>query len=196
MCDSIPAYDVLKSGNWHSRGQHTSSSALHRPEHHPYGDLDARATNRKRRRTTDEDVPPEKNQSNGPDSKPVHTTSPDQASATPSIPSQFQATMQDTVAEPHLPNHGSLSPLFNLSPWPAYMSHAPNTLDAGQAHLQLDNMFSLPSMLDQQTPGGISANGSSNTEGDKDPFMSLLEQLAENEHSHGGPSDLGFFLGG
>ncbi|KAI2850926.1 transcriptional regulator family: Fungal Specific TF [Aspergillus niger] len=32
-------------------------------------------------------------------------------------------------------------------------------------------------------------------EGEKDPFLSLLEQLAENEHSQGGPSELDFFLG-
>lgn len=50
------------------------------------------------------------------------------------------------------------------------------------------------------TPGGRSANGSfaeslagSNGE-EKDPFLSLLEQLAENEHSRGGPSELDFFL--
>lgn len=64
----------------------------------------------------------------------------------------------------------------------------------------VDTLFSLPGQQgqvhDQQTPGGMSANGSVGTEGDKDPFMSLLEQLAENEQSHGGPSDLDFFLSG
>ena len=30
----------------------------------------------------------------------------------------------------------------------------------------------------------------------KDPFLSLLEQLAENEVSRGGPSELDFFLSG
>ena len=30
---------------------------------------------------------------------------------------------------------------------------------------------------------------------EKDPFLSLLEQLAENENSRGGPSELDFFLG-
>lgn len=38
--------------------------------------------------------------------------------------------------------------------------------------------------------------GSENGGEEKDPFLSLLEQLAENEHSRGGPSDLDFFLGG
>ncbi|BCS28956.1 transcription factor domain-containing protein [Aspergillus puulaauensis] len=31
---------------------------------------------------------------------------------------------------------------------------------------------------------------------EKDPFLSLLEQIAENEHSQGGPSELDFFLEG
>ncbi|KUJ15945.1 uncharacterized protein LY89DRAFT_648016 [Mollisia scopiformis] len=45
------------------------------------------------------------------------------------------------------------------------------------------------------TPGGEST-GTGGTEGEKDPFLSLLEQLAENEHSRGGPSELDFFLSG
>lgn len=39
--------------------------------------------------------------------------------------------------------------------------------------------------------GAVAEHGVS----EKDPFLSLLEQLAENEHSHGGPSELDFFLG-
>jgi hypothetical protein len=46
------------------------------------------------------------------------------------------------------------------------------------------------------TPGARSAGESTGTEGEKDPFLSLLEQLAENEHSRGGPSELDFFLSG
>lgn len=46
------------------------------------------------------------------------------------------------------------------------------------------------------TPGARSNGESVGTEGEKDPFLSLLEQLAENEHSRGGPSELDFFLGG
>jgi hypothetical protein len=42
------------------------------------------------------------------------------------------------------------------------------------------------------TPGGESLS----TEGEKDPFLSLLEQLAEIEQSRGGPNELDFFLGG
>ncbi|CZR60671.1 related to nitrate assimilation regulatory protein nirA [Phialocephala subalpina] len=50
-------------------------------------------------------------------------------------------------------------------------------------------------MGEGRTPGGDSS-GTGGTEGEKDPFLSLLEQLAENEHSRGGPSELDFFLSG
>lgn len=51
------------------------------------------------------------------------------------------------------------------------------------------------------TPGAQSQTSGSYTAGsetgpvEKDPFLSLLEQLAENENSQGGPSELDFFLG-
>jgi hypothetical protein len=64
-------------------------------------------------------------------------------------------------------------------------------------------MFSVPTPAgittqgyDQPTPGAASASGSAQTDPDKDPFLSLLEQLAENEVSRGGPSELDFFLSG
>ncbi|KAL4935189.1 type I 3-dehydroquinase-domain-containing protein [Aspergillus oleicola] len=41
-------------------------------------------------------------------------------------------------------------------------------------------------------PTGPGASGNE----EKDPFLSLLEQIAENEHSQGGPSELDFFLEG
>ena len=49
-------------------------------------------------------------------------------------------------------------------------------------------------MGEGMTPGARSEGQSS--QGEKDPFLSLLEQLAENEHSRGGPSELDFFLSG
>jgi len=72
-------------------------------------------------------------------------------------------------------------------------------------------MFSMPASFDdismQQhtqpnktpTEGTMSVNGSHGVGGEsveRDPFLSLLEQLAENEQSSGGPSELGFFLNG
>jgi hypothetical protein len=75
-----------------------------------------------------------------------------------------------------------------------------------------DPMFGMPQMMpssdqafngfsynhNQQvmTPGGRSNGESTGSREEKDPFLSLLEQLAENEHSQGGPSDLDFFLTG
>jgi hypothetical protein len=64
---------------------------------------------------------------------------------------------------------------------------------------------SIPTPYDQQsydqqhTPGAASASGSVHTadSADKDPFFSLLEQLAENEANGGGRgSDLDYFLQG
>lgn len=52
--------------------------------------------------------------------------------------------------------------------------------------------------FDQQTPGGFSTSAeSAHTDADKDPFLSLLEQMAQNgEYANGGPSELDFFLNG
>ncbi|KAL2833303.1 type I 3-dehydroquinase-domain-containing protein [Aspergillus cavernicola] len=43
---------------------------------------------------------------------------------------------------------------------------------------------------------GSGTGAASNNNEEKDPFLSLLEQIAENEHSQGGPSELDFFLEG
>ena len=52
--------------------------------------------------------------------------------------------------------------------------------------------------FDHQTPSGLSASAeSAHTDPDKDPFLSLLEQLAENDGAGGaGMADLDFFLNG
>jgi len=71
-------------------------------------------------------------------------------------------------------------------------------------------MFSIPAQFDDiamqhhaqpnktPTEGTMSANGSGGggETMERDPFLSLLEQLAENEQSRGGPSELDFFLSG
>lgn len=71
-----------------------------------------------------------------------------------------------------------------------------------------DPMFGIPHMgfgygnvnvHEGMTPGARSAGestGTTATSEEKDPFLSLLEQLAENEHSRGGPSELDYFLSG
>ncbi|KAF2662218.1 hypothetical protein K491DRAFT_710166 [Lophiostoma macrostomum CBS 122681] len=100
-----------------------------------------------------------------------------------------------------------LPPLASLAPTPtpqAQSAHAlpPNNLPPSQSQSQSQNqpsfdpMLSMPTPYDQQpTPGAASTSGSVHTDPDKDPFLSLLEQLAENEVSRGGPSELDYFLG-
>lgn len=88
---------------------------------------------------------------------------------------------------------------MNLAPTPP-----PNpqyaTFPFDTAHANLTGMAqSGPTAL---TPGAQSQTSATHTttgsEGtsEKDPFLSLLEQLAENENSQGGPSELEFFLTG
>lgn len=48
----------------------------------------------------------------------------------------------------------------------------------------------------QSHPSGSHTAGSETGNIEKDPFLNLLEQLAENEHSLVGPSELDFFLTG
>ena len=97
------------------------------------------------------------------------------------------------------------SPPINLSPWATSLSletnlpqYATDLASNGHDHNHKQNHSNMLSLgpPDQITPGARSANGSALSDADKDPFMSLLEQLAENEHSQlGGPSDLDFYLG-
>lgn len=97
------------------------------------------------------------------------------------------------------------SPNFSFSPLPQFASLAPspvprpaNLHNQDSSNYNFDPMLSMPTPHDQQpTPGAGSISGASvHTDPDsKDPFLSLLEQLAENEVSRGGPSELDFFLG-
>lgn len=106
---------------------------------------------------------------------------------------------------PFSPNF-SFSPLPNLAPTPtpvhAHLHHssglAPTAhqTNDGKPGPSLDPALNMPTPYDHPTPGGASTSGSVHTDPDKDPFLSLLEQLAENEVSRGGPSELDFFLSG
>lgn len=82
-------------------------------------------------------------------------------------------------------SQSALSPTFTFSPMAQNMQNlaAQETLRSADYH---------------NTPGGISASAdSSHTEPENDPFLSFLEQLAENDGSgSGGPSELNFFLNG
>ena len=128
---------------------------------------------------------------------------------TPTTPFHFppqQSNQQQTQPRPLPPTHHhsflepSSTPAQNVFDFsvPFSPSFTPNLdlaspLPPGQSA----NVFGFSNEV-AQTPGAGS-NFDSSTDGgvggEKDPFLSLLEQLAENEHSRGGPSELDYFLG-
>jgi hypothetical protein len=126
-----------------------------------------------------------------------------------SIPPYTPPPNQSSLHQPNTSGSGlsmPYSPNFSFSPLPHFASLAPspapraaNLHDHEKSAIHFDPMLSMPTPYDQQpTPGaGSTSGGSVHTDQDsKDPFLSLLEQLAENEVSRGGPSELDFFLGG
>jgi hypothetical protein len=155
----------------------------------------------------------------------VHTQRPSDAGSSESNPSPGDTRAStdsnvppctSPVSNPSLnpPNLGGgglslpFSPNFSFSPLPQFASLAPSpvprpaNLNQNQDNhtVNFDPVLSMPPPpYDQQpTPGAGSTSGASaHTDPDsKDPFLSLLEQLAENEVSRGGPSELDFFLSG
>jgi hypothetical protein len=127
-----------------------------------------------------------------------------------SIPPFTPPLPNGSLNPPHA-NGGALalpfSPNFSFSPLPQFASLAPSPVPRAahlnhhqeSSSLHFDPMLSMPTPYEQQpTPGAGSTSGTSvHTDADsKDPFLSLLEQLAENEVSRGGPSELDFFLSG
>lgn len=128
----------------------------------------------------------------------------------PSANSTANNVLHHSLGGLHLP----FSPNFSFSPLPQISSlaptptpahahpHHPSAPAAPSAHQTNDNKpsfdpaLNMPTPYDHPTPGGASTSGSVHTDPDKDPFLSLLEQLAENEVSRGGPSELDFFLSG
>jgi hypothetical protein len=155
----------------------------------------------------------------------VHTHRPSDAGTVESNPSPretrthptdtnippYTSSLPNGSLNPPLANGGALalpfSPNFSFSPLPQFASLAPSpvpraaNLNQSQdnSSLHFDPMLSMSTPYEQQpTPGAGSTSGASvHTDPDsKDPFLSLLEQLAENEVSRGGPSELDFFLSG
>lgn len=114
--------------------------------------------------------------------------------------------------------HNAFSPsMFNLSPSPfltdpslplaptppSNPQYATFPFDTSHASLNAATHSALGGTgTTAQTPGtqsqtsGAHPADSETGNLEKDPFLSLLEQLAENEHSQGGPSELDFFLTG
>ncbi|CAI7616895.1 unnamed protein product [Penicillium bialowiezense] len=128
------------------------------------------------------------------------------------LPSIFSLQTGD-LSEHHLNIPTGFSPsAFGLSP-PSFLTEAslniaptpPSnpqyaTFPFDAAHANLNGMTQGSTALtpgaQSQTSGTHTTNGSEGGSLEKDPFLSLLEQLAENEHSQGGPSELDFFLTG
>ncbi|KAH0290181.1 hypothetical protein KCU62_g3799, partial [Aureobasidium sp. EXF-3399] len=213
--ESLPAYNGFNNSNnnnsnnnsngwqWTSQPQNgpsisSSTTATSKSSANLNNDLHVSTASRKRRRTNDAKSPPD---------LPAVIHDPALNPLSPEFTNPLTSPIA-TALPPHTTaaeenqtfTQNPLSPSFSFSPW---QSHLSLPMDPDLRYpAQFDNLFSIPgqnthsnAMFDQQTPGGLSANGSVNTEGDKDPFMSLLEQLAENEQTgHGGPSDLDFFL--
>ncbi|KAI5202378.1 hypothetical protein E4T39_04827 [Aureobasidium subglaciale] len=203
--ESLPAYNAFNNSNgtnWQwSQPQNGSSisasaTATTKTHNNMNNDRHVSTSNRKRRRTNDATSPSDlsaviNDPALNPPSPHLDFANPLTSPTTDHLPHTTTADENQTFSQ------NPLSPSFFFSPWQSHLS-LPSDPNLNAA--QFDNLFSIPgqnhaAMFDQQTPGGVSANGSVNTEGDKDPFMSLLEQLAENEQTgHGGPSDLDFFL--
>ncbi|KAK7429641.1 hypothetical protein QQZ08_003836 [Neonectria magnoliae] len=94
--------------------------------------------------------------------------------------------------------NGGFDAMFGTLPTNAFSSPAAwHTEEQQHRHAKLDHT---PTIAAAQSPGNRSNNGSIGTaQGEeKDPFLTLLEQLAENEQrsQNGHGSDLDFFLGG
>ena len=131
------------------------------------------------------------------DNQPNHPVAdlPSHLSSIPDFPSPFNERISTPIANPFSPpfafspiTQGAFSPVFTNPP--PTNSNGGNQA-AGTCYEMNKQMQAVV------TPGARSLSGSTHTnnEAEKDPFLTLLEQLAENEHSRGGPSDLDFYLG-
>jgi hypothetical protein len=103
----------------------------------------------------------------------------------------FTPTFTFTGLEPHQlhdPTSGAhFDPSLSIpTPRPQYEHHMDANMEAMQEHKHTTQ---------QPTPtASASAHTDLDIDLEKDPFMSLLEQLAENEHNQNGPSELDCFL--
>lgn len=102
------------------------------------------------------------------------------ASTNPFSPSFNFASPPNTANTYHDPMFGTLP--TNAFSSPAAWHGAPDEEGSVQVHAS--------------SPGGRSHNGSTGTGEEKDPFLSLLEQLAENESVQGRSNHLDIFLTG
>jgi hypothetical protein len=118
----------------------------------------------------------------------------------PSIPNLSNALFSPPYSYPSLSNPNDPSGSETFDPFgPGQSQHNANPSQNAQTSSSSMNYTFEPPPNQAMTPSAMSNAGSAGTAGtaeEKDPFLSLLEQLAENEYSRGGPSELDFFLGG
>ncbi|KIN06347.1 hypothetical protein OIDMADRAFT_190476 [Oidiodendron maius Zn] len=109
------------------------------------------------------------------------------------IPNLSQAPFSPPYAYSSIQSGEQYDPMFSI---PGLNSSIPSSVHGGLGGISSPRMDGngFGYGLDTQPIGESSGIGPESEE--KDPFLSLLEQLAENEHSRGGPSELDFFLSG
>lgn len=114
------------------------------------------------------------------------------------MPNLSQTPFSPPYAFSSLQQQESYDPMFGMGQMGfGYSSGTPNNgmSSGGGGGLNGGNGMGMGMGIQEGMTPGARSDGQS-TEGEKDPFLSLLEQLAENEHSRGGPSELDFFLSG
>jgi hypothetical protein len=113
------------------------------------------------------------------------------------MPNLSQTPFSPPYAFSSLHQPESYDPMFGMGQMGFYPSNSTpnNGLSGGSGNGMGVNGNGMGTGVQEGMTPGARSEGQS-TEGEKDPFLSLLEQLAENEHSRGGPSELDFFLGG
>ncbi len=122
---------------------------------------------------------------------------PENSLITPDTPHLIDQTLSSQPGHQLLDNAGGMEKnsfmphLTQPSFSPPYVGFSSD----GVAH-GYDPMFGMNGTANGSMYDGLTPSGESEGEAEKDPFLSLLEQLAENEGVRGGPSELDFFLGG
>ncbi|KAJ5542075.1 hypothetical protein N7535_004494 [Penicillium sp. DV-2018c] len=134
----------------------------------------------------------------------MHTIPGPHHQQSPSLPSILSLPADTNLSMPtgFSPSNFALSPptflteeSLNIAPaTPSNPQYAIFPFDA--AHTHPNGGPALTPGAQSQTSGTHTTAGSEGGSLEKDPFLSLLEQLAENENSQGGPSELDFFLTG
>jgi len=107
-----------------------------------------------------------------------------------------------TLGSQHQHNQTDYDPMFGMPNMGFnYSTNSALGMNAGGGGMSGAGGMNGGAAMQQEgmTPGarsvGEHSNGTAGTD-EKDPFLSLLEQLAENENSMRGPSELDFFLSG